>query len=77
MSSAAHTRGRIDFDDLQGERNYSGQHAYSQSKLANMMFTYELARRLEGTGATATGRCTPAWYAPASAPKTRTATSPS
>ena len=45
---------RIDFDDLQGERNYSGQRAYSQSKLANVMFTYELARRLEGTGVTAT-----------------------
>ena len=54
VSSAAHTRGRIDFDDLQGERNYSGQRAYSQSKLANVMFTYELARRLDGTGVTAT-----------------------
>jgi retinol dehydrogenase 14 len=54
VSSGAHTRGRIDFDDLQGERNYSGQRAYSQSKLANVMFTYELARRLEGTGVTAT-----------------------
>jgi NAD(P)-dependent dehydrogenase (short-subunit alcohol dehydrogenase family) len=39
---------------LQGERNYSGQQAYSQSKLANVMFTYQLARRLEGTGVTAT-----------------------
>ena len=46
--------GRIDFDDLQGERHYSGQRAYNQSKLANVMFTYELARRLEGTGVTAT-----------------------
>ena len=54
VSSGAHARGRIDFDDLQGERNYSGQRAYSQSKLANVMFTYELARRLEGTGVTAT-----------------------
>ena len=45
---------RIDFDDLQGEHNYSGQRAYNQSKLANVMFTYELARRLEGTGVTAT-----------------------
>ena len=54
ISSAAHASGRIDFDDLQGERNYSGQRAYSQSKLANVMFTYELARRLEGTGVTAT-----------------------
>ena len=54
VSSGAHARGRIDFDDLQGERNYSGQHAYSQSKLANVIFTYELARRLKGTGVTAT-----------------------
>jgi retinol dehydrogenase-14 len=54
VSSGAQARGRIDFDDLQGERNYSGQRAYSQSKLANVMFAYELARRLEGTGVTAT-----------------------
>jgi retinol dehydrogenase 14 len=54
VSSGAHASGRIEFDDLQGERNYSGQRAYSQSKLANVMFTYELARRLEGTGVTAT-----------------------
>ncbi len=53
VSSGAHARGRIDFDDLQGERNYSGQRAYSQSKLANVMFTFELARRLEGAGVTA------------------------
>jgi retinol dehydrogenase-14 len=46
--------GRIAFDDLQGTRNYSGQRAYNQSKLANIMFTNELARRLEGTGVTAT-----------------------
>src|ERR1700693_5328781 len=52
--SGAHTTGKIDFGDLQGERRYSGQRAYSQSKLANVMFTYELARRLEGTGVTAT-----------------------
>ena len=54
VSSGAHAGGRIDFDDLQGERDYSGQRAYSQSKLANVMFTYELARRLAGTGVTAT-----------------------
>jgi retinol dehydrogenase 14 len=54
VSSGAHARGRIDFGDLQSERNYSGQRAYSQSKLANVLFTYELARRLEGTGVTAT-----------------------
>jgi NAD(P)-dependent dehydrogenase (short-subunit alcohol dehydrogenase family) len=46
--------GRIDFEDLTGETGYNGQRAYNQSKLANVMFTFELARRLEGTGVTAT-----------------------
>jgi retinol dehydrogenase 14 len=54
VSSAAQSMGVIAFDDLMGERNYSGQQAYNQSKLANVMFTYELARRLTGTGVTAT-----------------------
>jgi retinol dehydrogenase-14 len=54
VSSGAHSMGRIDFDDLMGEGKYSGQRAYNQSKLANVMFTFELARRLEGTGVTAT-----------------------
>jgi retinol dehydrogenase 14 len=54
VSSGAHARGRIDFDDPQSVRDYSGPRAYSQSKLANVMFTYELARRLDGTGVTAT-----------------------
>ena len=49
VSSGAQSLGTIDFDDLQGERDYSGDTAYNQSKLANVMFTYELARRLEGT----------------------------
>jgi NAD(P)-dependent dehydrogenase (short-subunit alcohol dehydrogenase family) len=53
VSSNAQAAGRLNFDDLQGERSYSGQRAYSQSKLANVVFTYELARRLEGTGVTA------------------------
>ena len=53
MSSGAQSMGTIDFEDLQGERAYSGEKAYNQSKLANVMFTYELARRLEGTGVTA------------------------
>jgi retinol dehydrogenase 14 len=53
VSSSAHRSGRIDFDDLQGERSYSGARAYSQSKLANLLFTYELASRLEGTSVTA------------------------
>jgi retinol dehydrogenase-14 len=54
VSSGAHAMVRIHFDDLQGERGYSGQQAYNQSKLANVMFTYELARRLDGSGVTAT-----------------------
>ena len=45
--------GRIDFDDLQGAVRYDGQKAYNQSKLANVLFTYELARRLEGSEVTA------------------------
>src|SRR6266511_3914545 len=53
VSSNAHAQGRIDFDDLQGERSYSGAGAYSQSKLANVLFTYELARRLPASAVTA------------------------
>ena len=54
VSSNAQSLGAIDFEDLQGERRYSGQDAYNQSKLASVLFTYELARRLVGTGVTAT-----------------------
>lgn len=53
VSSEAHRWGAIRFDDLMGERTYDGWKAYAQSKLANVLFTYELARRLEGTGVTA------------------------
>jgi len=53
VSSNAQTLGRIDFDDLQGEGSYSGARAYNQSKLANVLFTYELARRLQGSSVTA------------------------
>src|SRR5919109_2176165 len=53
VSSNAQSLGRIDFDDLQSERSYSGARAYNQSKLANVLFTYELARRLRGTSVTA------------------------
>ena len=53
VASQAHTMGRIDFDDLQGARSYSGSRAYNQSKLANVVFTYELARRLQGVPVTA------------------------
>jgi NAD(P)-dependent dehydrogenase (short-subunit alcohol dehydrogenase family) len=48
VTSGAHRRAEIDFDDLQGERKYSGKSAYNQSKLANILFTYELSRRLDG-----------------------------
>ncbi len=53
VASHAHTAGRIDLEDLQGARAYSGARAYNQSKLANLLFTYELARRLRGTRVTA------------------------
>jgi NAD(P)-dependent dehydrogenase (short-subunit alcohol dehydrogenase family) len=52
VSSSAHTRSRIDFDDLQAEKNFSMFRAYSQSKLANVLFTYELARKLKETRVT-------------------------
>ena len=53
VSSAAQSAGHLDFEDLQGERDYSGARAYSQSKLANLLFTRELAKRLAGTCVTA------------------------
>jgi retinol dehydrogenase-14 len=53
VSSNAQAMGRIDFDNLQGDRSYSGARAYNQSKLANVLFTYELARRLHATTVTA------------------------
>jgi NAD(P)-dependent dehydrogenase (short-subunit alcohol dehydrogenase family) len=52
ISSNSQAVGRIDFDNLQRERRYMAFGAYAQSKLANVLFTYELARRLEGTGVT-------------------------
>jgi NAD(P)-dependent dehydrogenase (short-subunit alcohol dehydrogenase family) len=51
VSSVAHRRGVIHFDDLHGEREYEPSDAYAQSKLANLLFTYELNRRLEAAGA--------------------------
>ncbi len=53
VSSGAHRRARLDFDDLQSSRAYYGFDAYSKSKLCNILFTRALARRLEGTGVTA------------------------
>jgi NAD(P)-dependent dehydrogenase (short-subunit alcohol dehydrogenase family) len=54
VASHVESSGTIDFGDLQGASRYSAARAYSQSKLANVMFSYELARRIEGTGVTAT-----------------------
>jgi NAD(P)-dependent dehydrogenase (short-subunit alcohol dehydrogenase family) len=54
VSSIGHRFGRIRFDDLQSERRYSRIGAYGQSKLANLLFTYELQRRLADTQTTAT-----------------------
>lgn len=53
VSSALHPRGTIDFENLEMESGFSSMQAYSNSKLANILFTRELARRLEGTGITA------------------------
>lgn len=53
VSSEGHRWARMDFNDLHGKRGYNGMRAYTQSKLANILFTYELARQLAGTGVTA------------------------
>jgi NAD(P)-dependent dehydrogenase (short-subunit alcohol dehydrogenase family) len=50
VSSNSHKRGQMRFDDLQGERRYSRWGAYSQSKLANLLFAFELDRRLKAAG---------------------------
>lgn len=52
VSSKLYKRGEINFDDLNSERSYDGASAYSRSKLANLLFTLELGRRLEDTGVT-------------------------
>jgi len=52
VSSAMHSRAHIDFDDIHGRKKYSAMKSYGQSKLANLLFTYELARRLNGSGVT-------------------------
>lgn len=53
VSSVAHRNGKIDFNDLQMEKSYSSYQAYANSKLANILFTFELSRRLQGTKVTA------------------------
>ena len=53
VSSLAHTSGKLDFANLQGEQKFNGWKAYSDSKLENVLFTFALARRLAGTNVTA------------------------
>lgn len=48
VSARLHEIGTIDFDDIMPENGYSGLYAYARSKLANILFTRELARRLKG-----------------------------
>uniref|UniRef100_A0A8C6MDC6 Si:dkey-73n8.3 n=1 Tax=Nothobranchius furzeri TaxID=105023 RepID=A0A8C6MDC6_NOTFU len=48
LSSAAHAMGKIRFDDLNGEKDYHPVRAYAQSKLANVLFSRELAKKTEG-----------------------------
>ncbi|VEN53319.1 unnamed protein product [Callosobruchus maculatus] len=52
VSSTAHRRGKINKNDLNSDQNYNAFDAYAQSKLANILFTKELAKKLEGTGVT-------------------------
>lgn len=64
VSSAAHRMGRMRFDDLMGERRYQSWAAYGQSKLANLLFTRELQRRLDRNGiATLAVAAHPGWAA--------------
>jgi NAD(P)-dependent dehydrogenase (short-subunit alcohol dehydrogenase family) len=52
VASDAHRFGKLRFDDLGWEQGYKPMRVYGQSKLANILFTYELARRIEGSGVT-------------------------
>src|SRR4029077_13774990 len=53
VASDAHKGEKLDFSDLQSANNYRGLHVYGRSKLCNILYTRELARRLQGTGVTA------------------------
>jgi len=57
LTTSLHRMARLDFDNLQGEKAYRRDEAYGRSKLAVIIFTYELARRLEGTGITVNCVC--------------------
>ncbi|MGD0355656.1 MAG: SDR family oxidoreductase [Dehalococcoidia bacterium] len=57
VSSMAYRSARLEFDNLQGEKGYKRDTAYALSKLADILFTYELGRRLEGTGVTVNSVC--------------------
>jgi NAD(P)-dependent dehydrogenase (short-subunit alcohol dehydrogenase family) len=64
VSSGVHTAGAIDFDNLDGAKSYRRWRAYSQSKLANLLFAYELQRRFTAAGIDAlTAGCHPGWAA--------------
>ena len=62
VASRAHRRATLDFDDLGGERNYGGWRQYCRSKLMNLLFTYELAHRLDGMAVTVNA-LHPGWVA--------------
>lgn len=62
VASDAHERGRIDFGDINMRQHYNGWSSYGASKVANILVTYELARRLEGTGVTVNA-VHPGWVA--------------
>lgn len=73
LASEGHRMGKINFDDLESARRYDGVFVYSTSKLMNVLFSFELARRLEGTGVTSNavhpgvvntgfGKNTPGWF---------------
>ena len=62
VSSSGHRYGRMNFDDLNSENDYSPMRAYAQSKLANLLFTYELQRKLKAAGhSTLATACHPGW----------------